>query len=67
MGSDHNEACIVLISGVDDGLPGGGSLDRQRICAESGRISQLDAARSRLLGGFADIIGACRVEVRVRL
>ena len=39
MGSDDDEACVVLIGGVNDGLPGGSSLDRQAVSPEAGRLS----------------------------
>jgi hypothetical protein len=67
MGSDHNEACIVLVGGVNDGLPGWGCLDRAGICPESGRVSHPDSARSRLFGSFVDFIGARCVQLRVWL
>ena len=57
----------MLVGGVNNGLPDGGSLDRHGICPESSRVSELDSVRSGVFGGFVHIIGAGRVESRIGL
>jgi hypothetical protein len=66
MRSDDDEACAFFIGSVDDGLPGGSSLDCHGAGAESGCVGQLDSTRGCLLRGLPDVIGAGGIEVSVR-
>jgi len=55
--ADDDQACLVLVRGVDDRLPGGRALDRQRPSPEPCRLGQRGAVLGGLLRGEPDIVG----------
>lgn len=63
VGAEDDEACLVIVGGMDDRLLGGRSLDRQGLGPESGRIGERGPVRGGLLGGLLDVAGAGRIEL----
>jgi hypothetical protein len=65
--ADDDEACLVLVCCLNDCLPGGRALDRERRRTEAGRLRQLGAVLGCLLGGVPDVVGGGSVELRAWL
>ena len=62
--AENNEACLVRVRRVQDRLPRGGALNRQRLGPESGRVGERDPGGGGLLSRVPDIVRAGRVELR---
>ena len=67
VGADDDEARCVVLSGSDNPLPGGRSLDRRRLRPESGCLGQCGSVLRSLLGGLPDVVCACCIELRAGL
>jgi hypothetical protein len=66
-GTHHDEADVVLVGSFLDRLPGRRSLGGHGLRPESGGLGQRGSVHGGLLGGLADVVGACRVELRLGL
>jgi hypothetical protein len=62
--AENNEACLVLVGRVQDRLPRGGALNRQRLGPEPGGVGERDPCGGGLLSRVPDIVRAGRVELR---
>jgi hypothetical protein len=67
MRAQHDEARVLVLRGVDDGLPGRSSLDRQPLCPEPGGVGQCCSTGGGLLGGLPHFVATRGVEVRIWL
>jgi hypothetical protein len=65
--ADDDQARLVLVRCLNDCLPGGRALDRERRRPEAGRLRQLGAVLGGLLGGVPDVVGGGGVELRAGL
>jgi hypothetical protein len=67
VGSDDDQAGLVLVGRLHDRLPGGRPLDRERRRPEARRLGQRRAVLGSLLGGLSYVVGTGCVELGARL